>query len=135
MTGGDGATESPQLRRSISLPMITLYGLGTTIGAGIYVLVGKVAGRADLFAPMAFLVAAVLAGLSAFSFAELSSRFPKSAGEAVYVREGLGLRSLALLVGLGVVMSGVVSAAAVSLERQAICWPMCRCPKSSWSRS
>ena len=31
------------LRRSLSLSLLTLYGLGTTIGAGIYVLVGKVA--------------------------------------------------------------------------------------------
>ncbi|MDJ0611993.1 MAG: APC family permease [Kiloniellales bacterium] len=110
-----GGSPAPQLQRRLSLTMITLYGLGTTIGAGIYVLVGKVAGRADLFAPLAFLVAALLAGLSAFSFGELSARYPKSAGEAVYVREGLGLKSLALLVGLGVIMSGIVSAAAISL--------------------
>lgn len=34
-----GAT---QLKRSLSFPLITFYGLGTIIGAGIYVLVGKV---------------------------------------------------------------------------------------------
>ncbi|MFQ5955204.1 MAG: APC family permease [Kiloniellales bacterium] len=97
----------------MSLPIITLYGLGTTIGAGIYVLIGKVAGEAGLFAPLSFLIAAGLAGLSAFSFAELSSRLPKSAGEAVYVREGLGRRRLAVAVGLLVVLAGTVSAAAV----------------------
>lgn len=105
--------DSTRLRRSLSLPLITLYGLGTTIGAGIYVLVGKVAGRAALFAPVSFLVAALIAGLSAFSFAELSSRYPKSAGEALYVREGLGSPALALVVGLLVVVTGIVSAAAI----------------------
>ena len=48
----DDGTCRPQLKRSLSRPLITLYGLGTTIGAGIYVLVGKVAGRARLFAPV-----------------------------------------------------------------------------------
>ena len=88
------------LKRSLSLPLITLYGVGTTIGAGIFVLVGKVAGTALIYAPVSFLLAAVLAGFSAFAFAELSARSPQSAGEAVYVYEGLGSRRLALAVGL-----------------------------------
>ena len=47
----DDGTCRPQLKRSRSRQPITLYGLGTTIGIGIYVLVGEVAGRAGLFAP------------------------------------------------------------------------------------
>ena len=93
--------------------LLTLYGLGTTIGAGVYVLIGKVAGQAGLFAPLSFLIAAGLAGFTAFSFAELSSRLPRSAGEAVYVREGLRLPRLSLAVGLLVVLAGTVSSAAV----------------------
>jgi amino acid transporter len=105
----------PRLKRSLSLPLVTLYGLGTTVGAGIYVLVGKVAGRAELLTPAAFAVAAVLAGLTAFSFAELAARYPKSAGEALYVRAAFGRRPLALAVGLLVALSGTVSAAAIAL--------------------
>ena len=104
----------PGLRRTLSLPMITLYGLGTTIGGGIYVLVGTVAGRAGLYAPLSFVLAAILATFLALTFAELSSRYPKSAGEAVYVSEGLGLQSLATLVGILVVIAGIVSAAALA---------------------
>jgi APA family basic amino acid/polyamine antiporter len=107
-------SEQPTLRRVISLPVLVLYGLGTTIGAGIYALIGKTAAVAGVYAPMSFVVAALLAGLSALSFAELSARFPTSAGEARYVREGLRSNALALLVGLMVVASGAVSAAAVS---------------------
>ena len=81
--------QTPQLNRSLSLGLLTLYGLGTTIGAGIFVLIGKVAGAGGSLAPVSFLLAAVIAGLSALSFAEMSSRFPESAGEAVYVKEGL----------------------------------------------
>ncbi len=103
------------LKRSLSLPVITLYGLGTTVGAGIYVLIGQVAGRAGLFAPLSFLAAAALAGLTAFSFAELSARYPKSAGEALYIREGLRSSSLSLGAGLAVALAGVVSAAAIMI--------------------
>ena len=71
------------LKRTISYPLLTLYGLGTILGAGIYVLVGKVAISAGIYAPISFLVAALLAGLSGYSYAALSSRHPKSAGEAV----------------------------------------------------
>lgn len=56
------------LRRSLSLPMVTLYGMGTILGAGIYVLIGEVAGVAGIRAPLAFLVAAILAGFSAFAY-------------------------------------------------------------------
>ena len=45
------ATGSVELKRSLSLPLITFYGLGTIIGAGIYVLIGEVAGKASVYAP------------------------------------------------------------------------------------
>ena len=48
-------------------------------------LVGKVAGSAGYFAPLAFLLAALVAGFTAVTYAELSSRYPYSAGEAVYL--------------------------------------------------
>ena len=103
-----------ELRRSLSLPMITLYGLGTTIGGGIYALIGKVAERAGMLAPVSFVVAAILAAFSALTFAELSSRFPKSAGEAVYVEEGFGRAWLSSTVGWMVIVVGAISAAALA---------------------
>lgn len=102
-----------KLQRRLSLPMLALYGLGTTIGAGIYALVGEVAAIAGMHAPIAFLVAAVMAGLTAFSFAELSSRFPRSAGEAHYLHIAFGIRTLSVTIGLMVVFAGVVSSSAI----------------------
>jgi amino acid transporter len=104
----------PTLQRRLSLNIMVLYGLGTTIGAGIYALIGKVAGAAGIYAPLAFVVAALLAGVSAFSFAELVARYPSSAGEARYVREAFRSNSLALAVGVMVVIAGSVSAAAIA---------------------
>jgi len=102
------------LRRVISFPLLLLYGLGTTVGAGIYALMGPVASHAGGAAPLSFLIASSLAGLTAVSFAALSARFPRSAGEAVYFREAFGQRTGASLLGLAVVLSGCVSAATIS---------------------
>lgn len=101
------------LRRTLTLPLLTLYGVGVTVGAGVYVLTGTVIGIAGAFAPVSFLLSAILAGLSALSFAELAVRLPRAAGEALYVREGLRSSTLALIVGLVVVASGTISSAAI----------------------
>ncbi len=103
-----------KLHRTLSLPAILLYGLGTTIGAGIYALSGAVAASAGMHAWIAFFVASLLAAASAASFAELASRYPLSAGEAVYVREGLRWPVLAVLVGLLVALAGCVSSATIA---------------------
>lgn len=107
-------TNSPALRRSLNLPLVILYGLGNILGAGIYVLIGKVAGEAGYLAPFAFMVASIIAGITAFSFCELSSRFPVSAGEAVYIREGFRVPQLSLAVGFLIILTGVVSAATMT---------------------
>ncbi len=105
----------PKLRRRLSLTLVILYGLGVTIGAGIYVLIGATAGRAGIHAPVAFVLAAVVMGWSAATFCEFVVRFPESAGEAAYVRAGFGSQSVALLVGMAVMVGGVVSSATISL--------------------
>ena len=107
------AGEAPVLRRTLSLPLLTLYGLGTIIGAGIYVLIGKVAGIAGMYAPLAFLVAAVAAFFTALTYAELGARYPKSAGEPLYVAHGFGMRQLSIGVGLMIVATGMISSATI----------------------
>ncbi|NMM46055.1 amino acid permease [Rhodospirillaceae bacterium KN72] len=104
-----------ELKRSLSLPLVVLYGLGVTIGAGIYVLLGAAAGRAGMYAPLSFVLAGIVMAFSAASFAELSARFPVSAGEAAYVRAGLQSNKLSLVVGFLVILSGVVSSAAITV--------------------
>ena len=102
------------LKRSLNLPLITFYGLGNILGAGIYVLVGKVAGEAGYFAPLSFFIASLVAAISALTYAELSARYPVSAGEAVYLYEGFQLRWLSMVVGLLIVSAGIVSSAAIA---------------------
>lgn len=104
-----------KLNRSISLPMLILYGLGTMIGGGFYALLGEIAGEAALFTPLAFLLSGLLAFISATSFAELSSRFPFSAGEARYAQEGFASKNFSTLVGWLVILTGIVSSAALAV--------------------
>jgi amino acid transporter len=104
----------PTLKRDIGYSLLTLYGLGTILGAGIYVLIGEVARSAGSAAPSAFLFSALMAGFTAFSYAELASRLPRSAGEAAYVAEGFGLPTAAIAVGWAVIATGVVSAATMT---------------------
>lgn len=104
----------PVLARRLTLPLTVLLGLGVTIGAGIYVLIGAAAGRAGFHAPWAFLLAAVVMAPTAASFAELASRMPVSAGEAAFVEAGFRSSVLAALTGLMVIFIGITSAAAIS---------------------
>lgn len=107
-------SEQSKLRRVVTLPMVTLYGLGTIIGAGIFVLIGKVTGIAGIYAPLAFLVASIIAGFTALSYAELSSRFPKSAGEAVYLDRIFHTHHLSIATGVAVAAIGIISAATIT---------------------
>ena len=103
-----------KLERRLSLPLLVFYGIGTILGAGIYVLVGKVAGAAGFYTPVSFILASLLAGFSAFSYAELASRYPRSAGEAIYIEEGFAIRRISILVGLMIISVGIVSIATLS---------------------
>jgi basic amino acid/polyamine antiporter, APA family len=112
---GTNTSTRPALKRSLSLFQATLYGLGVTVGAGIYVLIGAAAARAGMHAPIAFLLAAIIMGFSAASFAELGGRLPVAAGEAAYVRSAFRSDKLATMVGLLVIAIAIVSAATVSV--------------------
>ncbi len=110
-----GEPRTMGLRRFLTLPYAVLYGMGVTIGAGIYVLIGAAAARAGMQAPLAFVAAAVLMGLTAASFSELGTRMPVAAGEAAYVREAFGSDRWSAAVGFLVIAIAVVAAAAISV--------------------
>ncbi|MGH1439937.1 MAG: APC family permease [Cellvibrionaceae bacterium] len=102
--------EKTTLKRSLSLSAMVFYGLGTIIGAGIYVLIGEIAGLAGAWMPLSFLIAALIASFTGLSYAELVGRYPRSAGEAVYVDAAFQQRWLTQLIGWSVVFTGLVSA-------------------------
>ena len=107
-------TKPITLRRGLGFWALVVYGVGDILGAGIYALVGKIAGVAGSSSWIAFAVALGAAALTALSYAELGSRFPKSGGESHFCQQGFRSPRLALLIGWLVLCSGLVSVAAVS---------------------
>jgi amino acid transporter len=101
----------PKLRRSVGTTLLTLYGIGNIVGAGVYVLVGKIAGHAGYLSIVAFLIAALVALCAALCYAELAARFPVSAGISVYLHEAFKARRLSTVVGLLLVLAGSISTA------------------------
>ncbi|MGB8035818.1 MAG: amino acid permease [Nitrososphaeraceae archaeon] len=88
-----------QLKRSIGLFQAIMYCIGLILGAGIYVIIGDVAGNAGNAMWISFIVAAFIALMTGFSYAELSSIFPKSAAEYVYAKNVFGNDFAASIIG------------------------------------
>lgn len=107
-------TPKSTLNRSLGFWSLVFYGIGDILGAGIYGLVGEVAGEAGPYLWLSFLLAMLTAGLTGLSYAELVSRIPQSAGEATYTLAAFQRTWLAFLVGWMVFCSGVVSMSAVA---------------------
>ncbi|AGF98536.1 APC family permease [Methanosarcina mazei] len=106
--------EKSDLKRDLSLVEITLTGIGNILGAGIYVLMGKAAGLAGNFVWFSFLFAGVTAALSAFSYMELSSMYPRAGAEYEFVKRAFGERT-GLFAGLLVVYYVIITSSAVAL--------------------
>ncbi|MBX3016832.1 MAG: amino acid permease [Bdellovibrionaceae bacterium] len=101
---------------TLGLPMLTFYGTGMILGAGIYSIIGKAAGETGEGLWLGFLVAAVAALLTALSYAELSTMFPKAGAEYVYLTHAFPSTPW-LGATLGTLMSfaGASTAAAVAV--------------------
>jgi len=110
----DPQTPTPQLKRSFGLVTLVAFGIGDILGAGIYGLIGNVAGEVGNAVWASFLVAFIVAAFTGLSYAELGSRLPHSGGEARYAETAFRKAWLAYLVGFLVLLSGLVSISTVS---------------------
>ncbi|MFP4514653.1 MAG: APC family permease [Parcubacteria group bacterium] len=102
-----------KLKRSLSFPLLLFYSTGTILGLGIYVILGKIAGHAGMFTPLAFIVSAILVIFTAFSYSELSARIPKSGGAVNYVDSAFNIPALSKIIGWLLVASAIISTATV----------------------
>ncbi len=111
---GPGSPGQPALRRVLTLWPLIFYGLGIIVGAGIYVAIGAVVGRAGDSAPVSFLLAGVAAALTGLCYAELGSRFPEASGGVSYVRHGFGSDRLASAIGIAITLAVAIAAASIA---------------------
>ncbi|MFS0733920.1 APC family permease [Microbacterium sp. 1P10UB] len=104
-----------RLRRAITGPLLFAFILGDVLGAGIYALMGVLSDRVGgmLWAPL--LLALVLALLTAGSYAELVTKYPRAGGASVFAERAFRNRLVSFLVGFCMLAAGVVSAAGLSL--------------------
>lgn len=113
--GGAAAPASaPGLQRALSPLQVTSSGVGIIIGAGIYVLLGAATAAAGPAVWLSFLLAGVLSALTALSYAELASMFPRSSAEYEYTRQ-VAPRWVAFVVGWMMIAGMVVATAAIAL--------------------
>ncbi|RZS56387.1 amino acid/polyamine/organocation transporter (APC superfamily) [Microcella putealis] len=104
-----------KLRRAITGPLLFLFILGDVLGAGIYALAGVLAGDVGgvLWAPI--MLALGLALLTAGSYAELVTKYPKAGGAAVFAERAFRRPVVSFLVGFSMLAAGVTSAAGLTL--------------------
>lgn len=104
-----------ELSRRMGLFHLTMYGVGLILGAGIYVLVGKAAGLAGGSVWISFVFASIAAIFAGLSYSELSSLFPKSAAEYIFVKRAFKNNFFAFVVGWLVIITTIITAATVSV--------------------
>jgi APA family basic amino acid/polyamine antiporter len=115
----DAMTHEPnaptRLRRAITGPLLFAFILGDVLGAGIYALMGVLSAEVGgmLWAPL--LVALLLALLTAGSYAELVTKYPRAGGAAVFAERAFHSPIVSFLVGFCMMAAGVVSAAGLAI--------------------
>src|SRR5690349_15645667 len=94
--------------------LLLLFVVGDILGTGVYALTGQVAGEVGGAAWLPFLLAFVIATITAFSYLELVTKYPQAAGAALYAHKAFGIHFVTFLVCFTVMASGITSASAAS---------------------
>ena len=110
-----GADAPPtELKRAIGPKLLLLFIVGDILGTGVYALTGQVAAEVGGAAWLPFLIAFGVALVTAFSYLELVTKYPQTAGAALYVHKAFGVHVLTFLVCFVVMSSGITSASTAS---------------------
>jgi APA family basic amino acid/polyamine antiporter len=102
------------LKRTLSLWQVSVAGIGVILGAGVYALIGPAAGLAGNAVWIAFLLAGLTGGLTAYTYARLGSLQPKASPEFQYTALAFGPR-VGFIAGWLMLVADVCAAAAVAL--------------------
>lgn len=104
------------LTKSLGLVRLSLYGIGTIIGAGIYAVIGPVAEAAGSAIWLSFVLAALISALTGLSYAELASSLPSAGAEHSFLRQAFPkVPAFAFSIGLFIALHGAATFATVGL--------------------
>ncbi|WP_078625300.1 APC family permease [Streptomyces iakyrus] len=108
-----GGQEGTALKRALTTPLLYFFILGDVLGAGVYVLIGQVAADAGGAVWVPLVVALLLALLTAASYAELATKYPRAGGASHYTTRAFGPFA-GFIAGFCMLAAGVVSVAALA---------------------
>lgn len=106
--------QGEELARNLSTFQLMMFGVGATVGTGIFFVLGEAIPKAGPAVLVSFLIAGLAAGLSALCYAELASAIPVSGSTYSYAYHALG-EFMAVIIAGCVLLEYGVSTGAVSV--------------------
>lgn len=99
---------------SLSLWGTVAMGTGVMIGAGIFALTGQVAEYAGALFPLAFIVAAIISGFSAYTYIKVSNKYPSAGGIAMILKKAYGPATITGAAALMMAFSMIINESLVA---------------------
>jgi APA family basic amino acid/polyamine antiporter len=115
---GDTAGADPDhghLKRGITPFQVTMFGVGSTIGTGIFFVLAQTVPTAGPAVVVSFAIAGIVAGLTALCYAEMASMIPVSGSSYSYAYATLGEGGVAYFVACCLILEYGISASAVAV--------------------
>jgi APA family basic amino acid/polyamine antiporter len=109
-----GPHDGPDLERSFGTFQLTMFGVGATVGTGIFFVLQEAVPDAGPAVIVSFLIAGLAAGLSALCYAEMASAIPVSGSTYSYAYHALG-ELVAMGIAACVLLEYGVAASAVAV--------------------
>ncbi|NGO75727.1 APC family permease [Streptomyces sp. YC504] len=108
-----GGPATSGLKKTLTTRLLYFFILGDVLGAGVYVLVGEVAAKSGGAVWLPLVLALLLSLLTAASYAELATKYPRAGGASHYARRAYGPFA-GFLAGFCMLAAGIVSVAALA---------------------
>ncbi|CAG7623233.1 APC family permease [Rhodococcus opacus] len=114
-TGDPGAAgKRGELKRVLGPGLLLFFIVGDILGAGVYAVTGSMIENVGGMAWLPFILAFIIATLTAFSYLELVTKYPQAAGAALYAHKAFGIHIVTFIVAFAVICSGITSASTSS---------------------